>query len=290
MGLILSALAAAGDAGVQSITQQQQSDLEVQKAKAIADYTMQLQNQQRATMVDSTNKLAQGYADQRAAGQNGIINANADQANELFPPGMASSGTEGAQPIPVQGIVNDNDLVRARVAAGYTDPIELVKLNHAEAQNAMMVALQASRDRMNDLREQHNDAWQKAQANKDDTNNRRIDAMFAKIGAGGEGKPPAEVAATQWYLDHQDDPKAMAAWDKVHEGKSKNIITLAADFIVRDPNAGGKNAITVDQAYQMATTLYDKAGQRGGAAPAPGAKASAAPKTLSYNPKTGKIE
>lgn len=177
--------------------------------------------------------------------------------------------------------MSDNATIRASVAAGYSDPIELVKMNKADAANAIQAQLAAIKERDSLTREQHAQDWSEAQA-------ARTDAILAKIGAkeGAKDNVPAEVQATQWYMDNQDNPKAMAAWDRVHEGKSKNIISLAADFLSKDPNAGEKNAMTADRAYQLAEQLYTKAGARDGATKATGALPEAPKVDTLFPPKS----
>ena len=107
----------------------------------------------------------------------------------------------------------------------------------------------------------------------------KLSALFAKIGAKGDGtdKDPAEVKAVQWYIENKDDPVAMEAWDKVHQTKSKNVVSIASDLITRDPNAGGKNALTVDKAWEMASVLYDKSTAKNTGAAKPGAPVPAVP-------------
>ena len=118
-----------------------------------------------------------------------------------------------------------------------------------------------------------------ADEGKLEARNRQVDALFAKIYAKGDGtdKAPAEVKAVQWYIENKDDPVAMEAWDKVHQTKSKNVVSIASDLITRDPNAGGKNALTVDKAWEMASLLYDRSTSKNTGVPTPGAPAPAIP-------------
>jgi hypothetical protein len=106
MGIILSALAAAGDAGVQSMNQnidqqnkmglqQQQMDLALQKEKAIEDYKITLANKQREAMAGRlavpdgiTNGITQANANKFYGNDGGdhSVGAMADEEVAQFQP------------------------------------------------------------------------------------------------------------------------------------------------------------------------------------------------------------
>ena len=137
MGMLLAALAGAGDAGVQSMNQnidqmnksdllKQQSDLEEQKQKRIADYAMEIQNRQREKEAGEIRAGAGKLAEERVAKAQGIINTNAQEANELFPPEMSSTGTEGAIPKKLSASPTRQDTIDAAIDRGYIAPKDVM--------------------------------------------------------------------------------------------------------------------------------------------------------------------
>ena len=138
--------------------------------------------------------------------------------------------------------------------------------------------------RANDIKETQTENRRIADEGKLNARNRQVDALFAKIYAKGDGtdKAPAEVKAVQWYIENKDDPVAMEAWDKVHQTKSKNVVSIASDLLIRDPNAGGKNALTVDKAWEIASVLYDRSTSKNTGVPTPGAPARPASRAAQF--------
>lgn len=290
MGIILSALAAAGDSGVQSINQNieqqnrleledRRSQLEMQKAMAIANATHDMQNQQRTELagrIALTPEETQGiiaanvnrkYQDTSTPGP-AADPADALSYGDLTPEEIAAN--QPSQTQIYQGMLNKG------AATGDVHIADLVKMNQQEASNYVQARLAEIKEKQENDRYELGLKREDTRAAQVDVNDRRVSAMFAKLaGAGATEKVPAEVAATKWYMDNRDDPAAMAAWDKVHESKSKNVVSIAADLMAKDLNIGTSKAMPVDEAYRIASTLYEKATARNGAT-AP--ESSAAPK------------
>lgn len=203
--------------------------------------------------------------------------------------GKPTEWTEGGLINPTVKVTPSTDRTRAQELNGKADAAmgigrpDLAKEFRADANLERQVTATENQTkaaaRLADIKEAQTENQRVAAAARDDTRNRQVDAMFAKIGAKGDGtdKAPAEVKAVQWYLENKDNPAAMEAWDKVHQTKSKNVVSIASDLITRDPNAGGKNALTVDKAWEMASLLYDRSTSKNTGVSTPGTPAPAIP-------------
>jgi len=144
MGILLSAMAGAGDAGVQSMNQniaqlnaldleKQRSDLAEQKARSLAQFTNQLS-------IDSANQQRQAQADRIAGAQGGIINGVL--AQKYADADAAAAGQTDAPLTPEQQAVVDaarakdasalqadpHTYVKAAMATGDLDPKTVASL------------------------------------------------------------------------------------------------------------------------------------------------------------------
>ncbi len=223
MGIILSAMAAAGDAGMQSVNQNidqqnktdletQRSQLETQKAQAIIDY------QKQATL-DMDNQKRQGMMDRLSAAKDGIVK---EQLAQKYAPSdaavqSASDGDTGSQMTPDQLAViaqsksmdtgqmtkDPHTFIRAAMASGDIDPKEVASLamqedalrrqevaqkaqfDHADASQASAIAAAAAAAAR---AQSHSDALQsQAQSFQAGENQKTRDANKERV------MPPAGV-------------------------------------------------------------------------------------------------
>lgn len=164
MGIIMSALAAAGDAGVHSMDQrikqgnqidldERRSALETQKQKALIDY-------QKQASLEMDNQKRQGIADRVGAARGGIIQGQIDQKYAASDAAVqaAAAGQTGSQLTPEQsaaiaqskGIDADqlakdpHTYIKAAMASGDIDPKEVAALVQQEDSLRRQEASQAA--------------------------------------------------------------------------------------------------------------------------------------------------
>lgn len=138
---------------------------------------------------------AQAIADERANAQTGILDANRQASDEIFPSGMASSGTEGASPVtPVKGLVTPIDSL---TAMAQVDPMTHTKDLAAVVSNERLAAANAqhtaNESRRLDITEQRNEDRATNEAEQRRIDRGRLEAMFAKIDKTGNGKEEKPV-------------------------------------------------------------------------------------------------
>jgi hypothetical protein len=228
MGIFLAALAAAGDAGVQSmnqnIDQQNRSDLEIQrselatqKEKALTDYNNQAKinsdNQVRKARSDEVSDGAQKLAQLRAdvANQNAQDQGDAAENAYANAPGLSDSDRRAGIMASRQytkdnttsgkAVATDDDTLHASVNAGYTSPMELLAMKKQDA-------LAKSQAMMADIKERHedNNVQRTIQAGEQNANWMKV--MMARIEADkSSGSDSEDTAAIKTAKVIQADEK-----------------------------------------------------------------------------------
>lgn len=152
MGIILSAIAAAGDAGAQSVDQnikqsmaneqdERRSALETQKAKALIDY-------QKQAALDADNQKRQGIADRIGVAKGGIIQgqiddkyaqsdaavaaANAGHTSAPLTPEQAAAIAQSKAADTEQAAKDPHTFIKAAMASGDIAPHEVAALVQQE--------------------------------------------------------------------------------------------------------------------------------------------------------------
>lgn len=198
MGIILSALAAAGDEGVKSvdsnIKQQQITDqderrslLETAKAKAIIDYQKQAQ-------LDAENQKRQGIQDRVGAARTGVINtamadkyAQSDAAVADAAAGKTSApltpdqkaAIDQSKQIDTKALADDpHSYIQAAMATGDIDPKEVATLVQQADQMKRMEASQKAQFEHSDKSQREQFAHSEALARQSQAH---ADAMQARL-------------------------------------------------------------------------------------------------------------
>lgn len=209
MGIIMSALAAAGDAGAHSMDQrikqgnqidldERRSALETQKAKALIDY-------QKQASLEMDNTKRQGIADRIGAAKGGIISgALADKyAGSDAAVAAADAGQTGSQltteqqaaiaqskSIDTEQIAKDpHTYIKAAMASGDIDPKEVAALVQQEDALRRGEVAQAAQFAHSDKSQKeqflHADASQRAQQSHADAAQRQSQSFQASEGEKG---------------------------------------------------------------------------------------------------------
>lgn len=167
MGILLSAMAAAGDQGVKSMDQNidqqnrldldaKRSELETQKAKALIDY-------QKRAQLDAENERRQGVSDRVGAAKAGVIDATvadkyADSDSAVAAAGAGKTDApltpeqqaaiEQSKGLDRESLAKDpHSYIRAAMASGDIDPKEVAQLvQQADAMKRQELAQQAQFD------------------------------------------------------------------------------------------------------------------------------------------------
>lgn len=270
MSLLLSALAGAGDAGVQSMNQnivqqnaldlnQQQSDLTLAKQKALEDYAITLQNQQRAAMVARVGDakqsliqqaLGQKYGDSDAAvadAANGNTDAplSDDQLAAIAQAkGIDVSKLQSDPHLAMQAAINTGDISPEKAAAmGQSVEINQLKV---EGMNARWEDRNANLLAIGQLRQESFDARTAAQKEIADAK------LAAAVANSGNGNTDFDKKISLLRASGSTD-KEIANF--ITDRKQPSIEDLANGFLKSDPNAGMKGAMTPEAAYTKAQTL-----------------------------------
>ena len=192
MGIIMSALAAAGDAGAHSMDQNikqsmlleqddRRSALETQKAKALIDYQKQAQlemdNQKRQGIADRVGAAKGGIiqgqmADKYAASDAAVAAADAGQTGAPLTPEQKAAINQ-SKGIDTEALAKDpHTYIKAAMASGDIDPKEVASLVQQEdalrRQEAAQAAQFAHSDKSQAAQFQQSEAAQaRAQAHSD---------------------------------------------------------------------------------------------------------------------------
>lgn len=322
MSILMAGLAAAGNSIAKSVGDWDQAQYkaedearmaDLQEKKQMAIDAANVQNKVNEAQQIETNKIA--LANKQREYQSGIIDAREQQLNDKDLLDLANkTGTKENPDDPEgEGIPftkedltdlrnrqyanadetdfspalsqdkQDLNYVRAGVETGYEKGSDLLKLTHDQAANDTANRLAAIRQQHEDNIAQHNQDWQERYANSNETQNRRVDAMFEKIAAAGAtDKTPAIIQTAEWLKKNKKDPEAMAAWDRANEGKSKNLVNLALDIKTKG-NANGET-ISWPDAISQAEEGYS-ALEKFKSLPAGSGSGKSPPPAKPFNPK-----
>jgi hypothetical protein len=216
MGIIMSALAAAGDAGVHSVDQNikqsmqmeqddRRSQLETQKAKALIDYQkqaqMEMDNQKRQGIADrigaAKGGIIQGQiADKYAASDAAVAAADAGQTDSKLTPEQSAVIAQSKGIDTEQTAKDPHTYIKAAMASGDIDPKEVAALVQQEDSLRRQEASQAAQFAHSDKsqREQfaHSDASQsRAQSFQAGENKKTRDAVKER------NLPPAGITDSE---------------------------------------------------------------------------------------------
>ena len=280
MGIILSALAAAGDAGVQSMNQnieqqnrldqmaqQNQNETERDKARAM----MELQNRKellaaelkakndneeamRIKEVENVNNAKQGIIDRQLNKKYGDADANVEAAANgetdapLTPEQQAVY--DQAKQADRDRIANSRDtLIQAGIDTGY---IKLKDVMQDTSKNdmAQLRAEIAAGNRDSAMSRKELDAQNKLELA------RMWIAAGKNGGSGGGNEQTALERNVKMLKDMNFSQNQIEAF--IFDKKQTPVTDVAKEILKMDPNAGTSKAMSLDQAIEKATSIRNQ--------------------------------
>lgn len=285
MGIILSALAAAGDAGVQSMNQNieqqnrldletQRSDLELAKAKALSDYQIQQQEGLRQQRTGAIQEAVPGIIQQQQADR---VNANYGDGSNIPLSDMAPEEL-ASQPVTERDKAMAALQAEAKYTGDYTKMATL--LSTADIAQSKQENFQARTEMMSQV------ADIRAQAVRD--------AAQARVDAANERASNGKVSASTLTMLINSENNNIKASTSMIGILSRQLPDLTGQSnkeqraAVQAQITGAQNDIAQSRATKN-VYLKSLGMPTSDDLPEPEAKTLSSP-TLKYNPTTGKIE
>lgn len=239
------ALGAGADVAAVGAMDQFRSLVEQDRQAALAQIRQQMESsarkQQGTEMTAEAQRIAGERGTQRLAGAEQAY-ADAGMADDpAVKTGLINAKRE-------QSVPNSRDSVQASVNLGYEKPSTLLQIDKMDQQAS-------AAGRLADLKEQRQDAWQENESAKRANEDRRIDAMFAKIASAksGEGGETAKRVA--------EAKQIMAEINKERSAAKKPLITFEDAMDMHFKGDPAPKTVTQEDAFGNKKTTKTRYGE-----------------------------